>query len=311
MLTALLLALAVDSLAIRVGNVTVIAPPAQRGLAVALAEEAERAVEWPGIGRRTPPPFTLVVTADSAGLARVTRGRAPGWGAGVAFPGARTIILRADLPDLAQTLRHELAHLALRTAVRVRVPLWFDEGYAAWATGELGRAQSLELNLAVAAGRIPSLTELDGMLRGSASTADLAYALAASAVAEVSLRQPPGAMDRLIARLSAGEDFDAALTDATGLSPDRFEEAWQRSLRQRYSLMTWLAAGGMWALIAFSLGGLAWYRREQDRPRRAALDQGWVVPPPEPPDEGPPAPVETVSGAAPEGPPVDRRGLSQ
>jgi hypothetical protein len=307
----LLLAVLVDSLAIQVGNITVIAPPERRQLAVALAEQAERTVDWPGLGRRAPPPFTLVVTADSTSLARVTRGRAPGWGAGVAFPAARTIMLRADLPDLAQTLRHELAHLALRSAVRVRLPLWFDEGYAAWATGELGRARSLELNLAVATGRIPSLTELDGMLRGSAGTADLAYALAASAVAELSLRQPAGAMDRLLARLTANEDFAAALTAATGLGPDRFEEAWQRSLRQRYSLVTWLVAGGMWALIAFSLGGLVWYRRERDRPRRAALDHGWVLPPPDAPEEGPTAPAVTAPGPGPQGHPVDQPGLPQ
>ncbi len=157
-------------------------------MAIALAERAERPLLWPGLGRRSPPPFLLILAEDSAALARLTRGRAPGWGAGVALPAARTILLRADLPDLEQTLRHELGHLILREAVRTRLPLWFDEGYAAWASGEVGRFQVLELNLAVAAGRIPRLDELDRMLRGSAQSADLAYALAASAVAEIARR---------------------------------------------------------------------------------------------------------------------------
>jgi len=52
----------------------------------------------------------------------------PGWGAALAFPESRTIVLRADAGDLERTLRHELAHLALHRQIRVRVPLWFDEG---------------------------------------------------------------------------------------------------------------------------------------------------------------------------------------
>jgi hypothetical protein len=121
-------------------------------------------------------------------LDSLTTGRAPAWGAAVALPGARTIVVRADQDDLARTLRHELAHLALHEAVSVRVPLWFDEGYAAWAAGEWERFGSLELNLAVVRGAVPSLTALDGALRGSASTAEAAYALAASAVTELARR---------------------------------------------------------------------------------------------------------------------------
>lgn len=275
------------------GQITVAASPARRSLAVALAEGAERPRLWPGLGRRAPPAFLLVLVDDSTELARLSRGRAPGWGAGVAFPGASTILLRADLPDLEQTLHHELAHLVLRTVVRGRLPLWFDEGYAAWASGELGRMEGLELNLAVASGRVPSLDELDGMLRGSASSADLAYALAASAVAEIARRPSPGGLDPLLNRLAAGEDFAPAFLEATGLTVDRFDESWQQALRRKYSFLTWLVAGGMWGLIAVSLGGLLWYRRRRDRPRRAALDHGWVLP------------VDTSSPAEDDIPPVE------
>jgi Peptidase MA superfamily len=282
--------------------VTVIASPAHRDLGAALAEGAERPLPWAGLGRVSPPPFTLVLVDDSAALARVSRDRAPGWGAGVTFPLARTIILRADLPDIRQTLRHELGHLVLRSRVHGRLPLWFDEGYASWASGELGRMQSLELNLAVAAGRLPSLAELEGMLRGSASAADLAYALAASAVAEIADRPPPGGLAPMLARLEAGEPFDSALVASTGLSPDRFEHEWQQSMRHRYSLLTWLVAGGMWTLIAFSMGGLLWYRRRRDEPRRAALDNGWEIP-----SEASPAdPAPPTSGV-----PVDPGALPQ
>jgi len=296
-----------DSLTTQVGNVTVVSEPRLRTFAVALARQAEVPVDWPGLGRRSPPPFTLVLAADSLSLSRMTLGQAPGWGAGVTLPEARTIIVRADLPDVPQTLRHELAHLVLRTAIHSPLPLWFDEGFAAWGSGEVSRAESIELNLAVAAGKVPRFDELDGMLRGSSNTADLAYALAASAVAEIARRPPPGGLERLLQRLEQGESFDSALTASIGMGPDRFEEAWQTALKRRYSLLTWLVAGGMWSVIAFGLGGLAWYKKERDRPRRAALDRGWVIPSPEGVAESLPLPAGSAGGN-PEASPVDPRG---
>jgi hypothetical protein len=138
---------------------------------------------------------------------------------------------------------------------------------------------TLELNLAVARGAIPGLRELDGALRGTETSADAAYALAASAVTELARRNPSGTLAPLLGRLQGGTDFDAAVLATTGLTVDRFEEDWQRSVRRRYSLATWLLAGGGWALVALTVLGLVHFRRRFDRKRRAALDEGWEVDP--------------------------------
>jgi hypothetical protein len=188
-------------------------------------------------------------------------------------------VVRADGSDLRRTLRHELAHLALHDRVAGRVPLWFDEGYAGWAAGEWQRLGVLELNLAVARGALPGFRALDGSLRASETSADAAYALAYSAVSELARRNPSGSLSPLLERLAAGEGFDAAVLATTGLSVDRFEEAWQRSVRRRYGLATWLLAGGGWLLVAVAVLGLVHFRRRADRPRREALDQGWEVDP--------------------------------
>ena len=258
---------------------TAVAWPAQRSLAVELAREAGRPADWPGLGRRVPGQLRLIVVPDARRLDSLTSGRAPHWGAAIALPDSRTILLRADGEELSRTLRHELAHLALHQAVSVRIPLWFDEGYAGWAAGEWDRLGGLELNLAVVRGAIPDLRALDGALRGSASTADAAYALAVSAVAELARRNPTGTLDPLMSRLEAGMDFDAAVRATTGLTIDRFEEQWQRATRQRYSLGTWLIAGGGWLVLALVVLGLRRLRRRADRVRRAALDEGWEVGP--------------------------------
>lgn len=267
------------------GRVTAVAWPAQRTIAADLARMADRPAEWPGLGRRDPGPLRLIVVPDGRTLDSLTRGRAPAWGAAIAEPGERTILLRADQDDLPRTLRHELAHLALHEAVTVRVPLWFDEGYAAWAAGEWERFGGLELNLAVVRGAVPSLTALDGALRGSATTADAAYALAASAVTELARRNPAGTLTPLLQRLERGEDFDAAVLATTGLSIDRFEDQWRRTVRRRYTLGQWLIAGGGWAVMGLVVVWLVRRRRRADRVRRAALDIGWVVEPE--PEEGP------------------------
>jgi hypothetical protein len=197
----------------------------------------------------------------------------------VALPSLRTIVIRADGDDLRGTLRHELAHLALHQNIEVRVPLWFDEGYAGWAAGEWERLSLLELNLAVARGALPGLRALDAALRGTETSADPAYALAVSAVTELARRNPTGTLAPLLQRLRGGAEFEAAVLATTGLSMDRFEEHWQQSVRRRYGLATWLLAGGGWALIAAIVLGLVHFRRRADQKRRAALDEGWEVDP--------------------------------
>jgi uncharacterized protein YjeT (DUF2065 family) len=259
--------------------VTVVAWPPQRSLAVELARVADRTTEWPGLGRRDPKPLRLNVAPDQRLLDSLTGGRAPAWGVAVAVPDARTILLRADQPDLVRTLRHELAHLALHDAVQVRVPLWFDEGYATWAAGEWERYGGLELNVAVVRGAVPSLTELDGALRGSGAAASDAYALAATAVVELARRNPAGTLAPLLQRLEAGDDFAAAVLATTGLPLDRFEQEWQRAVRRRYNLGQWLMAGGGWAVVGLLVLWLVRRRRRLDRVRRAALDEGWDIDP--------------------------------
>jgi hypothetical protein len=264
---------------VQVGRVTAVAWPAQRAVAADLARLADRPVEWPGLGLRDPGPLRLIVVPDAHLLDSLTAGHAPSWGAAIAVPGARTILLRADQGDLIRTLRHELAHLALHEAVAVRVPLWFDEGYASWAAGEWDRLGTLELNLTVVRGAVPTLTGLDGALRGSVSSADAAYALAVSAVAELARRNPTGTLTPLLRRLESGEDFDAAVLATTGLAVGRFEQEWQRAIRRRYTLGNWLIAGGGWLIVALLVAVQVRRRRRWDRVRRAALDEGWNVEP--------------------------------
>jgi hypothetical protein len=244
---------------VQVGEVHVVAAPARLDAAIRLAELADRPTFWPGLGRQAPAPFQLVLVADSAELGRISRGRAPSWGAAVAFPQSRTIVLRG--------------------AIRSRVPLWFDEGYATLAAGEWGRLARLELHLSVVVTGVPTLGDLDGQLRGTSQVADRAYGLAATAVTTLTARIPGNDLAPFLRRLAAGEEFTAAVQGATGRDVSTFEGEWREETRRNFRGGLWLAAGGWW-LVAAGVVVAAWsLRRKRELPRRQALDVGWELPP--------------------------------
>jgi hypothetical protein len=264
--------------AVHAGPVTAVTWPAHRELALALAREAARPTAWPGLRPAAPGRLAIILAPGRQVVDSLTGGRVPGWAVGLADPGTRTILLTADAPDIHRTLRHELAHLALHEQVPGRVPLWFDEGYAGWAAGEWSRLGGLELNLAVARGAVPHLRELDGALRRASASVGPSYALAMTAVLELARRHPEGTLEPLMGRLRAGEDFESAVRATTGLSLPAFEAAWRRSVRSRYTIATWLVAGGVWGLLGTAVVAVAIWRRRRDRPRRAALDHDWPLP---------------------------------
>ena len=264
---------------IEVGEITVFADRTHVALGTALAEAASPPHDWAGFGRLDLGRLLLILASDRADFARWSRGRTPGWSAGATLSGSRVVIIRLDAGDPYQTLRHELAHVALHQRVQVRVPLWFDEGYAVYAAQEYGRFAALRLNLAVATGKVPELRVLDGALRGNAGDAETAYALAGSAVAELAHRCRNGDLRGLLELLEQGVEFEPALLKATGYTSDRFEAVWLRSVRQHYNWFVWLATGGMWLIVTLVLVWAAASRKRRDAPRRAALDEGWPLPP--------------------------------
>ncbi|MGH7589982.1 MAG: peptidase MA family metallohydrolase, partial [Gemmatimonadales bacterium] len=268
-----------DSLqSVRVGQVTAYATAAHLDLAAALADLADRPASWPGLGVRDAGPLRLIVVADSKAFGAVTHGRVPGWGAGAALPGARVIVLRADLPDVTTTLRHELAHLVLHRAIRTRVPLWFDEGYATVASGGWDLSQRFALHLSVALGGVPELRDLDGALRGTEPTADRAYGLAAAAVLGLARHIPGGDLGPLLTQLAAGQPFDSAVHLVTGRTLPQFEYQWRHDTRKRFGGVTWVAGAGLWLLLTLGVV-MAWgLHRRIEAPRRAALDVDWPVP---------------------------------
>ena len=253
---------------VQVGRVTLTAP--RSGDAARPRARRSRPIAprvWPGYrppGAGTHPAHRSRPTPQA--FAKLSGGRVPSWGVGLAMPGGRAIVVRADAPDPLGALKHELAHLALHDAVRVRVPLWFDEGYAVVAAGEWDRMEALRLNLAVVRGAAGDLQALDAALRQSESEAATAYALAGSAVLLLARSNPAQSLDALFAKLGAGTGFEEAVGITTGYTLGTFERAWQKDLRRQYGWFVWLVAGGGWAILGVVVLVLARWRRRRDAP---------------------------------------------
>ena len=268
-------------------------------MATGLAEMADQPITWPGLGRRDLGALRIILASDSQDFAAVTRGRLPSWGAGAAFPGGRTIVLRADAGDVTGTLRHELAHLALHQAVHGARAALVRRGLCHLGGRAMGSVRPARDQHGGRTGRhprTPAISTANCVPPGSPPTPPMR-----------SPHQPfwnwraatrAGRSTPLFERLEAGVGFDDAVLATTGLAPDRFDEAWRRSVRTRFGLVAWTLGAGLWIAMAMLL--LVGYeaRRRRDRPRRIALDEGWNILP-EPPE------VDLTSGPppAPTGPP--------
>jgi len=220
---------------------------------------------------------SLLLADTEARFDSLTGGRLPEWGVGAAFPASGTIVLRLT-GDVRRTLRHEMGHLALHGIVE-RVPTWFDEGYASRAAGEWGRLEALRVNWALMAGAVPTFAQVNHDIRAGAAHAETAYALATAAVLLLERLGGERGLEPLLANLAGTQDLDRALRATHQLTLGQFEGLWQRDLRKRYG---WVLLFGsltvFWSCLAIVLLSLWGVRRRRDGERRAALDQGWVVP---------------------------------
>jgi len=262
--------------ATQVGRVTAVAWPGQEALAVAIAETADRARDFPGIGALPDRPMRIVLAPTRAIYDSLTRGRLPLWSEGAAFPDAGTIVLLSDGPTVQPTnaLRHELAHLALRWEVGRRAPLWFEEGYAAVAAREWGRLDALALNWQVARGMRMNLDDVDRALRGARGDAEAGYALAATAVLLLQRWGGERGLEPLLTNLARAESFDAALRATYHVTEGDFELRWQKDVGSRYGWFSWATAMGFfWLAIGSLLVALVMLRRRRDRAKRVALEE--------------------------------------
>lgn len=260
------------------GRFTVVAFPSEAKLARSLLEAAQARDTFPGLPR--PRAAVLIAVAPDEARFRAWAGpSAPAWGAAVAFPSRQRIVMQgqragSDAGSPVVTLRHELAHLALAEALGDLPPRWFDEGYASVAAGEWDREDALATSVGLAVRGTPSLDALEQMFYRGAGDAELAYALAHRAVADLMVLDPTHGLTNFFAAWGASGSFEVAVRQAFGRTATDFERTWQQRTRRRYGALALLANLSLaFGLFTVVIGPFLWQRRRRDRARLAALRQ--------------------------------------
>ena len=258
------------------GRFTVLATPADERLARALLAAAQANDTVPGLPR--PREAVRIAVAPDQARFRAWVGRgAPEWGAAIAFPDLRYVVMQghnagSDAGDPLVVLRHELAHLALHEAMGPYPPRWFDEGYASVAAREFTREQVFETTFGLVWRTLPSLEALERGFVGGGMEASWSYAMAHRVVSELAQLGGPVGFANFFRYWKATGSFEKGLRSAYGMTGEAFEKHWQAQTRRRYGALSVVtnisAAVGLFGLI---LVPLFIQKRQRDRRRLEAM----------------------------------------
>ncbi len=250
--------------------------PSENTLARSLLDFAVRTDSFPGLPR--PHERVLIAIAPDHQRFRDWSGPgAPEWGSAISFPESHRVVMQgsragSDAGDPRETLRHELAHLALHEYLDDLPTRWFDEGYASFAAREWSRNDVLATNFALALRGTPSFDELETEFQGPTNAVQSAYALAYQAVLDLDALGGPRGFALFLANWKRTGRMDSAMRETFGITLGEFEHRWQSNTRRRYgglALFGDLALAGLVLLVIIL--PLYLVRRQRDRRRMAAL----------------------------------------
>lgn len=209
-------------------------------------------------------PVTIVMAPTNAifhkEFQRHTGRQAPQWVLAVAISHLRLVLIRSEgiqvlsSNDLVLTLRHELTHILMfdiEFQSSRRLPRWFHEGIAMWASGEtLTRAQVLQLAAKARRRNLLAFLELEKTFPSHSARVHEAYLQSLCYITwlDQQLKQRQLSWPLVIEELRQGASIDAALFRHWQIDEPEFE--WRQQLAKEYSLTEALIYGfGMWHWI--------------------------------------------------------------
>ena len=246
--------------------------------AVRVLSALEDATPLPGLPPEVPSGVLLVLAPDEAEFVRLTGGATPDWGAGVALPAQSAIVVPAYVSARGtgwsdiRLLRHEWAHVGLHQYLEgLRVPRWFSEGYAQWASGGWDWGEGWKLQVALARGGT-SLDSLTLSWPRDEARARTAYLLSATTVEYLVVQGGPRALEVLFRRWKELGNFERAFRTTFGTTTTQFEESWRRYVEDRYGWLFVLSHSAVfWMFLSLMLVAMVGVRRRVRRDRMAQL----------------------------------------
>ncbi len=260
-------------------RVSVLYQPADSLTAKRVRDFLEGQRPLPGLPDTLPNDVRAVVAHSRAAFDRLTGGQVPEWGAGVALPSLNLLVVPGgqgrSLVDVEgrRVLRHEWAHLGLHQYLgALRVPRWFDEGYAQYAAGGWELSQAWRLRVLLALGRAPAMDSLTLQWPRERANADAAYLLAASALGYLLHESGDRGLQLFLTRWRDSGDFEAALRNTFGVSSGQLEEDWRAWVRSHYGWLFVLSRSAIfWMALALVLLLMLRSRHTRNHERLARL----------------------------------------
>jgi hypothetical protein len=256
-----------------------------------------------GLPDSLPAGVTVWLAADARTVDSILGGSPPEWSAASAVPSTNELVVptfdgQLTRPGEAQRiLRHEWAHLGLHQYLgELRIPRWFDEGYAEWAGG-WDATEGWRLRVLLAAGGLPSLDSLSFAWPVGATEARTAYLLSATVVEYLVGASGERGLQIFLDRWREGGSFETALRTTYGVTSGRLEEDWREYVKGRYGWLFVLSRSAVfWGLLSILLVAMYGIRRRERHRRMEKLRAEELPDRPafwlgeesdEPPDEAP------------------------
>lgn len=260
-------------------RVTVWSAPRDSLVAERVARLLDEQSALPGLPDSLPTGVHAVLAHSPAAFDEATGGVVPEWRAGVAIPSLELLVMptgeggRVVDGEGLRTLRHEWAHLGLHQHLGdLRIPRWFNEGYAQWASGGFDAMGAWRLRVMIALGRAPEMDSLALGWPSGREDARTAYLLAASAVTYLLEAGGEPGLALFLDRWRTQRSFESAFRETFGATTGQFEEDWKRHVRSRYGWLFVLSHSAVfWLALALVLLFMVRGRQRRNRERLARL----------------------------------------
>lgn len=184
-------------------------------------------------------------------------GAIPDWGAGVAIPHRKIIIIKSPSyfpgeKSLYELTAHEYGHILLSRRIGYRpIPRWFNEGMAMYLSTEWGWSNNLAMSWASVMGWLIPLSEIEKLNRFGPSKAELGYSESYLAFKYFLDTYGKSGLIIFIDSIKSGQSFDEAFINATGARYLNFEREFSEFLATRYNLISLIFNSNLlWLILA-------------------------------------------------------------